>query len=232
MHESGHLNGDAFRAMLAANQKLAPEAVYIPIHGNPEQCQNTADIVREAGGQAVMALNSEVIAVAKGMAEPVVSDKPKDYNWIALKRVFYNPLKPEEFVPAEGKLEFWLVDKNYQPLQDKPILDTSLIKKSNPGDEDYYANHAELFDDTAELERKETNRQRKVKMSRKEKKEFRDEEKAARLKKKADIHKRNTRREADIMSYVDGLGAEHVKTTKSGKPRKINPLKKNGFSRD
>ena len=232
MQDSGHLNGDAFRAMLAANQKLAPEAVYIPIHGNPEQCQNTADIVREAGGQAVMALNSDVIAVSLGKAEPVVSDKPKDYNWIALKRVFYNPLKPEEFVPAEGKLEFWLVDKNYQPLQDKPILDTSLIKKSNPGDEDYYANHAELFDDTAELERKETNRQRKVKMSRKEKKEFRDEEKAARLKKKADIHKRNTRREADIMSYVDGLGAEHVKTTKSGKPRKINPLKKNGFSRD
>ena len=69
-------------------------------------------------------------------------------------------------------------------------------------------------------------------MSRKEKKAFRDEEKAARLKKKADMHKRNSRKGAEIMSYVDGLGAEHVKTTKSGKPRKINPLKKNGFSRD
>ena len=27
------------------------------------------------------------------------------------------------------------------------------------------------------------------------------------------------------MSFVDAMGVEHIRTTKSGKPRKINPLK-------
>lgn len=134
-------------------------------------------------------------------------------------------MEPDNVIPPEGKLEFWVIDKNYQPLDNEPIFDTSMNKTSNPGDKDYYANYERMFDDTLENGAKESNRERKAKLSRKEKKRLDKEEKSARIKNQANNYKQERKAKSELMSYVDGMGTEHVKRTKSGKPRKINPLK-------
>ena len=132
-------------------------------------------------------------------------------------------------------MEFWRVDQNYVPLEDKPFYDTSLVRSVKPGDDNYYANHpeigkmAEMLSDSYEPELRESNKERKAKMSRKDKKKFNAEEKRQQAEKRnggnRQAERQDSRGAENIMRFVDGMGAEHVKLTKSGKPRKINPLK-------
>ena len=237
MQDSGHVNGEAFVRLMEMNRKYAPDAVYVPIHGNPQQCETTRKMAEDFGAKSVTVANSAQLAVKAGEAKEIEDAGRKDFSWIAVKKVLYNPLEPEEFVLPEGSLEFWLVDKNYQPLQDKPFFDTAMVRNSKPGNDDYYANHGELFDDTTEFAAKETMRERKAKLSRKEKKRLSDEERKSRAEEKADRRKRlaNKRRNADTvqaMTYIDGQGIERVKTTKSGKIRKVNPLRLRGKGKE
>ena len=124
------------------------------------------------------------------------------------------------------------MDVNYQPIENKPFYDTSLAKSYKPGENEYYANQAELFDDRDDGNVYESNRERKIKLSRKEKKRLSPEEKKALIKQSADSYKakhRHKHNEPDeVMTYLDANGVERVKRTKSGKPRAVNPLKNKG----
>lgn len=235
MQNSGHLNTEEFAKLVKENQKFAPDAVYIPIHGNPEQCAFTARVARQNGAKTVQALNMDEVKVAQGVAENVAAGAKEPFSWIAVKKIFANPLQPDASVPPEGKMEFWRVDQNYVPLDDKPFYDTSLVRSVKPGDDNYYANHpeigkmAEMLSDSYEPELRESNKERKAKMSRKDKKKFNAEEKRQQAEKRnggnRQAERQDSRGAENIMRFVDGMGAEHVKLTKSGKPRKINPLK-------
>ena len=175
------------------------------------------------------------VKVAQGVAENVAAGAKEPFSWIAVKKIFANPLQPDASVPPEGKMEFWRVDQNYVPLDDKPFYDTSLVRSVKPGDDNYYANHpeigkmAEMLSDSYEPELRESNKERKAKMSRKDKKKFNAEEKRQQAEKRnggnRQAERQDSRGAENIMRFVDGMGAEHVKLTKSGKPRKINPLK-------
>ncbi len=233
MQNSGHLNADDFAALVKENAVFAPNAVYIPIHGNPEQCNFTAQTARQNGARTLLAGNMDEINVSSEKSE-IASKDVEDFHWIAVKRIFHNPLQPDASIPPEGKMEFWRVDENYIPLDDKPFYDTGLVRSIKPGDKDYYGNHgemgkmSEMLSDSYEPELKESNKARKARLSRKDKKKFNTEEKKARLEARAQSYKekfRSRKGEKEIMRFVDGMGAEHIKYTKTGKPRKINPLK-------
>ena len=224
MQDSGHLNAEAFSQLLDFTKQYAPNATYIPIHGNIKQCEETAQVAQNNGCKTLQAENMDAVWV-QGDETKLVQAENHNYQWIGVKHVYYNPLEPNNVIPPEGKLEFWMIDKNYQPLDNEPIFDTSMTKTSKPGDKDYYANYERMFDDTFENGTKESNRERRAKLSRKEKKKLDREEKSARIKNQANNYKQERKAKSEFMSYVDGMGAEHVKRTKSGKPRKINPLK-------
>ena len=229
MQDSGHMNAEAFAALVQQISKYAPDAVYVPIHGNPGQCDNVAEVARQQGARAFLTANSEVLSISRGEIEARSEDKP--FTWIAVKKIYPNPLQPDESVPPEGKEEFWVVDEYYQPVEDKPFYDTGVVKSYKPGEKEYYANQSELFDDRDEGYFHESNRERKVKLSRKEKKRSGAEERKAALEQKARRYKINHRtrnaEDGGIMTYFDANGVERVKTTKSGKPRAINRFTRN-----
>lgn len=230
MQDSGHMNAEAFAKLVDFIAQYAPKATYVPIHGNQQQCENVAEVARQHKANAVLTANMEKLSVAEGKAEATTDERP--FTWIALKKVYPNPLNKNDTTPPEGKEEFWVVDVNYQPIENKPFYDTSLAKSYKPGENEYYANQAELFDDRDDGNVYESNRERKIKLSRKEKKRLSPEEKKALIKQSADSYKakhRHKHNEPDeVMTYLDANGVERVKRTKSGKPRAVNPLKNKG----
>ena len=230
MQDSGHMNAEAFGKLVDFIAQYAPKATYVPIHGNPQQCENVAEVARQHKAKAVLTANQERLSVAEGKAEATVDERP--FTWIALKKVYPNPLKPNDAIPPEGKEEFWIVDANYQPIENKPFYDTSVVKSYKPWEKEYYANQAELFDDRDNGVVYESNRERKAKLSRKEKKQLDAEEKKARIKQNARDYKAQQRRKHnepdEVMTYFDANGVERVKRTKSGKPRAVNRFSRGG----
>ena len=230
MQDSGHMNAEAFGKLVDFIVQYAPKATYVPIHGNPQQCENVAEVARQHKAKAVLTANQERLSVAEGKAEATVDERP--FTWIALKKVYPNPLKPNDAIPPEGKEEFWIVDANYQPIENKPFYDASVVKSYKPREKEYYANQAELFDDRDNGVVYESNRERKAKLSRKEKKQLDAEEKKARIKQNARDYKAQQRRKHnepdEVMTYFDANGVERVKRTKSGKPRAVNRFSRGG----
>ena len=230
MQDSGHMNAEAFGKLVDFIAQYAPKATYVPIHGNPQQCENVAEVARQHKAKVVLTANQEQLSVAEGKTEATVDERP--FTWIALKKVYPNPLKPNDAIPPEGKEEFWIVDANYQPIENKPFYDTSVVKSYKPGEKEYYANQAELFDDRDNGVVYESNRERKAKLSRKEKKQLDAEEKKARIKQNARDYKAQQHRKHnepdEVMTYFDANGVERVKRTKSGKPRAVNRFSRGG----
>ena len=230
MQDSGHMNAEAFGKLVDFIAQYAPKATYVPIHGNPQQCENVAEVARQHKAKVVLTANQEQLSVAEGKTEATVDERP--FTWIALKKVYPNPLKPNDAIPPEGKEEFWIVDENYQPIENKPFYDTSVVKSYKPGENEYYANQAELFDDRDSGVVYESNRERKAKLSRKEKKQLDAEEKKARIKQNARDYKAQQHRKHnepdEVMTYFDANGVERVKRTKSGKPRAVNRFSRGG----
>ena len=230
MQDSGHMNAEAFGKLVDFIAQYAPKATYVPIHGNPQQCENVAEVARQHKAKVVLTANQEQLSVAEGKTEATVDERP--FTWIALKKVYPNPLKPNDAIPPEGKEEFWIVDENYQPIENKPFYDTSVVKSYKPGENEYYANQAELFDDRDNGVVYESNRERKAKLSRKEKKQLDAEEKKARIKQNARDYKAQQHRKHnepdEVMTYFDANGVERVKRTKSGKPRAVNRFSRGG----
>lgn len=230
MQDSGHINAESLAKLARAINENVSGVIYTPIHGNPKQCANTENILNAQNSEVVTAHNMEALIVGKGKADIERSDESKRQEWIAVKRTFPNPLdESTSDIPWEGKLEFYRIDSNYRVIE--KIMDTmDVARKSKPGDENYYAN---VFDDTCEGNAKESNRERKVKLSRKAKKHLSDEEKKARLAKSANDYKKSRQQKEghNGMTADAGSGTERVRYTKDGKPRKKNRFA-SGFNRD
>ena len=148
MQDSGHINAKALGALVDVIHQYAPEAVYTPIHGNPEQCDNTKQIIESRGGKVLLAENMEVMKVGKNLA--VNEAQPyRPLTWIAAKNIYFNPLKPNPNIPPEGITEFWKIDDNYQPLEkiceseNKPLVRGPYARK-------VISSSQNILDDTAE----------------------------------------------------------------------------------
>ena len=115
MQDSGHANANAVKALMKDVKKVVPDVIVIPIHGNPEQCRNTEEIMSEIGVKSYVAGNQESLEIGNGK---VINVEPKvtPLTWYAVKLVMPNPYSERE-VPAEGIREYWEVNEDYQPLQ-------------------------------------------------------------------------------------------------------------------
>ncbi len=148
MQDSGHINAKALGSLVEVIRRYAPEAIYTPIHGNPEQCGNTRQIIEEHHGKVVLAENLEVMKVGRNLA--VNEAQPyRPMTWIAAKNIYFNPLKPNPNIPPEGITEFWKIDDNYQPLEkiceseNKPLTKGPYARK-------VISSSRNVLDDTAE----------------------------------------------------------------------------------
>lgn len=147
MQDSGHLNAEEMREYVREVSEINKDIIYLPIHGNTEQCLNTQRVIGECGGTCFVADNQEVIKLSKGVAEEVESAMP--HTWVACKRVFFDPLNPDRSIPYGGKLEYWKIDENYMPIG--KFADFDVAKVSSHDDKDYYANQPEAKGDENSL---------------------------------------------------------------------------------
>lgn len=115
MQDSGHANAKAVKSLMTDVKEVVPDIIVIPIHGNPEQCRNTEEIMSEIGVKTYVAGNQEGLEIGNGK---VINVEPKvtPLTWYAVKLVMPNPYSERE-VPAEGIREYWEVNEDYQPLQ-------------------------------------------------------------------------------------------------------------------
>ncbi len=168
MQDSGHVNAQAMGELMECIHKQAPKAVIIPIHGNPQQCQDTADIASQHHLATHLASNTEELGLSKGKTTEIKVAEPT--VWVGVKKVYYNPLQPEADVPYEGKTEYWYIDEYYTPL--RKIGEKNNVIIHRPGDKDYRVSDGQMFDDKYEdavLHEPMNNRRKPKTFSKKEK---------------------------------------------------------------
>lgn len=146
MQDSGHINAAAMHKLMDSIAQNAPQAVIIPIHGNPEQCRDTANIAAEHGLSSHLAENMSELNLSNGKTEEIADKHP--VVWVGVKKVYFNPLNPDMSIPHEGKTEYWHIDEHYQPL-DK-IGEADNVRVRRPGDKDYRVSQGQMFDDKYE----------------------------------------------------------------------------------
>lgn len=115
MQDSGHVNAKALKELMDDVKGVVPDVIAVPIHGNPEQCRNVANLMDSVGVKSYVAENLEVMEVVKGKIERF-ENKVTPMTWYAVKTVFPNPLD-DRLIPSEGLCEFWEINENYQPLR-------------------------------------------------------------------------------------------------------------------
>lgn len=191
MQDSGHLNADAMRNYVRMVNNECSGVTYIPIHGNMEQCRNTKRVINDCGGNAYVSANQEALILGKGITYEVDNYKAPQ-TWIGCKKIMFDPLNPDPSIPYGGKVEYWLIDENYMPIE--KYMDFDLTKGSKPGDRDYYDN------------------------------QFADKYEEGSLPNKEPMH---AGKRSENTEYMRGFNGK-IKRTKSGKPRKVNPLKRKG----
>ncbi len=173
MQDSGHANANAVKALMEDVKKVVPDVIVIPIHGNPEQCRNTEEIMSEIGVNSYVAGNQEGLEIGNGK---VINVEPKvtPLTWYAVKLVMPNPYSERE-VPAEGIREYWEVNEDYQPLQ-------KICEVQNPArgyNRGKYSNHEKKLEQAESLPYREKMRKTSKRIK-----------KAYDLRKKLDKHSR------------------------------------------
>ena len=146
MQDSGHVNAEAMGNLMGIIKQEAPKAVIIPIHGNPKQCQDTADIAHDHNLKTHIASNMNILHLSQN---DIVEEKDEfPFTWIGVKKLHCNPLDPDNNIPVEGKTEYWHIDENYMPIE--KIGEAENVKISRPGDKNYKISQGKLFDDKYE----------------------------------------------------------------------------------
>ncbi len=152
MQDSGHLNAEAlkkyagnlfdFVAAHSLEKGTDPVKVtFISIHGNPEQCDGTRQALGEIGAETFIPQNRQIIRLGRNKTEDVTGYLPPQ-TWIAVKHLVFDPLKPDDSIPYDGRNEYWRIDENYMPIE--KLMEYEAPKKERPGGRGYYANHPEL----------------------------------------------------------------------------------------
>ena len=146
MQDSGHINAKALGRLVDVIKIYAPNAVYTPIHGNPEQCENTKQIIEAHGGKVVLAQNQEVMKV--GQSRTVNEPKPfEPMTWIGVKVIYQDPIHPNPNISQEGITEFWRVDENYMPIEKLMEVENTPVTKG-PYSARFVASSPNVLDDT------------------------------------------------------------------------------------
>ena len=128
MQDSGHANAKAMEKLMSDVKKVVPDIIAIPIHGNPEQCENTKKIMDKVGVKTHITENNESLILGNGRVENV-PDKITPMSWYALKLVMPDPYGNKD-VPLDGMTEFWEVTENYEPI--RKLAEISNAPKSAP----------------------------------------------------------------------------------------------------
>lgn len=115
MQDSGHVNAKAMKELMAEVKAAVPNIIAIPIHGNPEQCEYTKDIMDKIGVATHLTANLESLNIGGGQVTNA-EESHRPVSWYAFKTVYPNPYIDRE-VPLDGLTEYWEIDENYQPLQ-------------------------------------------------------------------------------------------------------------------
>ena len=148
MQDSGHINAMALGRVVEIIKIYAPNAIYTPIHGNPEQCENTKRIIEAHGGKVVLAENQEIMNVSqnKTFNEPKLFEQ---LTWVGVKLVYQDPIHPNPNIPQEGITEFWRVDENYMPIEKLFAIENTPVSKE-PYSSRYQSSSPNMLDDTME----------------------------------------------------------------------------------
>ena len=168
MQDSGHANAEAVKTLMTDVKKVVPNVIVIPIHGNPEQCRNTENIMSEIGVKTYVAENQEGLEVGHSK---VINIEPKitPLTWYAVKMVMPNPYSDRE-IPSDGLKEYWEVTEDYQPLQ-KICEVQNTPKAINRGK---FSNHEKKLEQAEEMPYREQMRKTSQKSKNKKIKELRD----------------------------------------------------------
>ncbi len=145
MQDSGHANAKAVKSLMTDVKEVVPDIIVIPIHGNPEQCRNTEEIMSEIGVKTYVAGNQEGLEIGQGK---IVNIEPKitPLTWYAAKIIMPTP-SSERDIPAEGIREYWEVTEDYQPIQ-------KICEVQNPSRtyvRDKYNNHEKKIEKAKDL---------------------------------------------------------------------------------
>lgn len=133
MQDSGHVNANALRAFMKALKQVIPDVVAVPIHGNPEQCENTREIMDSIGVKSVISSNHHSLSIGGGKVSPV-KDKNATQTWYAVKLVLPTPYD-ERYIPTEGIIEYWEVNDKYEPI--RKICEVANVRKITPTEKGY-----------------------------------------------------------------------------------------------
>ena len=157
MQDSGHANANAVKALMIDVKKAVPDVIVIPIHGNPEQCRNTEEIMSGIGVKTYVAGNQEGLEISHGK---VINVEPKvtPMTWYAVKSVMPNPFAERE-IPLEGMKEYWEVTEDYHPLQ--KICEVQNTTKSK--ERGKYNNHEKKISQAEEMPYREQMRKTSLK---------------------------------------------------------------------
>jgi len=146
MQDSGHVNAEAMGTLMNLIKENAPHAIIIPIHGNPQQCQDTADIADKHGLSSHLASNVNILSLSKGKVAEEAENTP--FIWIGVKKLYSDPLDPNNHIPMEGITEYWHIDEHYMPIE--KIGEVENARRHRPGEDFYKVSQGKLFDDKYE----------------------------------------------------------------------------------
>ena len=115
MQDSGHANAGAIRDLMIDVKDNVNNVVVIPIHGNPDQCNDTKGIMDSIGVETYLVGNREGIHIEDGKISSI-EERVTPITWYAVRAISPNPFS-ERDIPLEGLKEFWEVTEDYQEIR-------------------------------------------------------------------------------------------------------------------
>lgn len=140
MQDSGHINKENLIKLMEKYKEAGIDMIVFSVHGNPEQCQYTADVMKELGIDSCLIANNEGIIVEDGKIS-LIEQKQTPLTWIAVRSISPNPFADRD-IPLEGLKEYWEVTEDYQPIS--KICEVANVQKFSPRDENYSNSHKML----------------------------------------------------------------------------------------
>ena len=137
MQDSGHVNATAIKTLMKDVKNNIKDVVVIPIHGNPNQCADTAKAMHEIGVKSHLVENKEGVHITEGKISNI-EPKVTPLTWYAVRSISPNPFSDRD-VPLEGLREFWEVTEDYESI--RKICEVANVRRFSPRDENYSNSH-------------------------------------------------------------------------------------------
>lgn len=135
MQDSGHVNAQALQTLMKDVKDVVPDVIAVPIHGNPEQCRDTENVMNKIGVESIIVANHETLEIGGGKAVANIhKDQYQPSDWYAVKLVLPTPYD-DRFIPESGLNEYWEVTEDYQPI--RKICEVANTRRYKPQDRGY-----------------------------------------------------------------------------------------------